>query len=424
MKKTKIMAIISMILSIAMLASLYSCTAARAESVDLMEDITANTVVGKAADEKFTTAHANFSVELFKRSFEGENTLVSPLSVMLGLGMVGGGTVGDSQEQFTALFGGIPSDELNRYLYTYTSELSRGDKYSLDLANSVWLTDELGYDVKESFLQDLADYYGADAFSADFQADETVDNVNRWIEEKTDGMIKEMLGDIDIGATMLLVNTILFEAVWDEMYEKSQVRDGVFTTENGEERKVSMMYSTEGKYLEGENATGVIKPYKGGKYAFAALLPKEGVSLGELVDSLSGEKVTELLSSASNSTVYTSIPEFECDFAILLNSALEDMGLTAPFDMSHSADFVGIYADAADHQFHISRVLHKTKIKLTPMGTKAGAATVVELEDKAGIEVFDEEPKEVYLDRPFVYMIVDTETNLPVFVGAVTDIGE
>jgi len=84
---------------------------------------------------------------------------------------------------------------------------------------------------------------------------------------------------------------------------------------------------------------------------------------------------------------------------------------------------VGIYADAAEHQFHISRVLHKTHIELTPVGTKAGAATAVELNDCCAPVIIGD-VKEVYLDRPFVYMIVDTETNLPIFIGAVTDIGE
>jgi len=100
---------------------------------------------------------------------------------------------------------------------------------------------------------------------------------------------------------------------------------------------------------------------------------------------------------------------------------LRDMGLCDAFD-AIEADFTGICDDAKERQLHISRVIHKTKIELTPVGTKAGAATAVVMNE--GCAAPGEPPKQVYLDRPFVYMIVDTETNLPIFIGAATDIGE
>jgi len=423
MKKRNILALISLILASVMIFSLTACTAANAETVDLMEGITANDVNGKGIDDSFKNALASFSAEIFKQSFEGENTLVSPLSVMLALGMLGQGLEGESAEQLKDLFGGIESEELSKYLYTYVNSLPNGKEYSLDFANSVWMTDEECYDVKESFLQALCNYYNAEAFKVDFDDKDAVEAVNNWIEEKTDGAIKKMLDDVDGEAAMLLINTILFEADWAETYEESQVKDGVFTTENGEEKKVSMMYSDENTYLEGDNVTGFMKPYAHGKYSFAALLPNDSVSLSELVDSLDGESISALFESSSKKYVSTAIPEFEYDFDILLNSALQELGLVDPFDEKNSADFAKIYADAAEHQFYISRVLQKTHIELSPAGTKAGAATAVELEDKAGIFIEDE-VKKVYLDRPFVYMIVDTETNLPIFIGAVTDIGE
>lgn len=423
MKKRNILALISLILVSVMLFSLTACTAAKAETVDLMDGITAKTVNGKDIDDTFKNAHISFSAELFKQSFDGENTLISPLSVMIALGMLGNGLEGESAEQLEDLFGGIESDELSKYLYTYVNRLPNGEKYSLDFANSVWMTDAEVYEVKESFLQALCDYYNAEAFKGDLQSEDVLDDINGWIEEKTDGTIEKILDEVDGTAVMLLINTLLFEADWAETYEEYQINDGVFTTENGEENKVSMMYSDESVYLEGDNVTGFMKPYANRKYSFAALLPNEGVTLAELVQSLDGEALASLISSRFDKVVHAAIPEFEYDFDIGMNDALKEMGLIAPFDTENSEDFVGIYADAAKHQFHISRVLHKTHIELTPVGTKAGAATVVEIADKAE-DIMISDVKEVYLDRPFVYMIVDTDTNLPVFIGAVTDIGE
>ena len=72
---------------------------------------------------------------------------------------------------------------------------------------------------------------------------------------------------------------------------------------------------------------------------------------------------------------------------------------------------------------YISRVVHKTFIAIDTKGTRAGAATVVEMED-GGVAIEPEEPKIVYLNRPFVYMLIDCETKLPVFLGTVVDVRE
>ncbi len=413
MKNKITLSIVSLILASVMLFSLYSCTAAKAETVDLMDGITAGTVDGKATDDTFKKAHADFSAELFKRSFDGENTLISPLSVMLALGMTATGAEGNTAAQFAELFGGIEADELNKYLKTYVKSLSSP---KINIANSVWLKELDSFPVKESFLQGVADYYAADVFKGI-----SVDAVNKWIEEKTDGMIEKMLETLDPATVMLLVNTVLFEAEWEEQYTEHQVRDGEFTTIDGTKKKVDMMSSSEHDYLENELATGVMKPYEGARYAFAALLPKEGTTIDELIQSLDGEMLTETLANVSNEKVITKIPQFEYDFGIEMGGILQKMGLRDAFTPV-TADFTGISDNARELLLYIGRVLHKTRIEVTPNGTKAAAATVVEMNCGSALPI--EPPKEVILDRPFVYMIVDTETNLPVFIGAVTDIGE
>lgn len=60
-------------------------------------------------------------------------------------------------------------------------------------------------------------------------------------------------------------------------------------------------------------------------------------------------------------------------------------------------------------------MLSKTFIDLDENGTKAAAATLVAMQDNAAF--FPEDKKEVILNRPFVYCIVDTETSIPVFIG-------
>ena len=179
-----------------------------------------------------------------------------------------------------------------------------------------------------------------------------------------------------------------------------------------------MMYSSEYAYLQEEQAQGFIKYYSDRKYAFAALLPEEGVSLRDYVASLTGERLYELLSDPVEIDVETAIPKFEAEYDILLNPVLEGMGMQSAFDPG-AADFSGI-GTSLNGNLYISRVLHKTYIAVDEKGTKAGAATAVEIQDECCIE--PAEKRIVYLDRPFVYMIIDCQENLPVFIGTVTEL--
>jgi serine protease inhibitor len=245
----------------------------------------------------------------------------------------------------------------------------------------------------------------------------TLNDINNWVEENTDGMIKDILDRIPKAAVMYLVNALAFDAEWNNIYYDYQVREGVFTKEDGVQQQAELMYSMEHQYLADTNAVGFIKYYADKKYAFAALLPDENISVIDYVDSLTGEKLASMLANPAGIQVNTAIPKFESENSIEMNDILKAMGMTDAFDYTVS-DFSGI-GSSIDGNLYISRVLHKTFIAVDEKGTKAGAATVEEMKDMSA------EPKEiktVYLDRPFVYMLIDCEANLPVFIGTLMDI--
>ena len=417
MKKTRIsLVIISLLLVCAMAVNLTGCTM-KVQAKDLMEGITPNTV---NALEDLTSQNANvtdFAIRLFKASNErGENTLISPLSVLCALAMTANGAEEETLTQMEEVLG-MTTEDLNLYLYSYMKNLPQGDKYKLSLANSIWFTDDERFTVNQDFLQTNADYYGADIYEAPFDK-QTLKDINNWVNEKTDEMIPEVLDKIPSDAIMYLINALAFEAEWSAIYEKHQVKDGEFTKEDGTKQDAEFMYSTEGTYLADENATGFMKYYKGGKYAFVAMLPNEGVSVSDYIASLDGESLNALLANPQYETVYTSLPKFETEYAVEMAEILKGMGMTEAFDM-YDADFDGI-GTSTDGNIHISRVLHKTFISVGEKGTKAGAATVVEAADGAAME--PQEPKEVYLDRPFVYMLIDCENNIPFFIGTMMNV--
>lgn len=417
MKKTRIsLVIISLLLVCAMAVNLTGCTM-KVQAKDLMEGITPNNVDALDDLSSQNADVTDFAIRLFKASNEnGKNTLISPLSVLCALAMTANGAEEETLAQMEEVLG-MTTDELNLYLYSYMKNLPQGDKYKLSLANSIWFTEDERFTVNQDFLQTNADYYGADIYKAPFDK-QTLKDINNWVKQNTDGMIPEILDQIPPEAIMYLVNALAFEAEWSEIYEKHQVKDGEFTKEDGTKQDVKFMYGSEGTYFEDEKATGFMKRYKGGKYAFVAMLPNEGVSVSEYIASLDGESLNALLANPQYATVRTSIPKFETEYKVEMSDILQSMGMTEAFDM-YNADFEGL-GTSTDGNIYISRVLHKTFISVGEKGTKAGAATIVEINDCAAAE--PTEPKEVYLDRPFVYMLVDCENNIPFFIGTMMDV--
>ena len=307
-------------------------------------------------------------------------------------------------------------ENLNGFMLAYLNSLSDQE---LRLANSIWFLDDPSFHVQESFLQTNADYYGADAYKAAFD-EATRHDINQWVKEHTDGMIHEIIDEIPQDAVMYLVNAMAFDAKWEQVYQEYQVGEGFFTTEDGNRRMVDLMHGEEHVYLVDDLATGFLKYYQGRRYAFVALLPKEGVSVSAYVDSLTGEHLLELLSNPMRVTVLTAMPKFETEYEIEMGEALQKLGMTDAFSGS-VADFsrMGSYDGG---NIRISRVLHKTSLSLGEQGTKAGAATAVEMNAEGAMMM--DKFQEVILDRPFVYMLIDCETNLPFFMGTAMDLGE
>ncbi len=370
---------------------------------------------GETPAPEAAAAATDFSLRLFRAGNEtGKNTLLSPLSVFSALAMTANGAKGDTLKQMETVLG-LSQAELNEFFRSYRSALS-GDEV-LKQANSVWFTTHERFTVNEGFLQTNAEYFDADVYQAPFD-ESTLADINNWVKEKTDGMIPEILDKIPPEAVMYLVNALAFDAKWASPYESCSVSSGDFFTGKGEKRPVDFMYSEEHEYLENDLAVGFVKPYEGGKYAFAALLPKEGVSLEALLDGLDGAALQELLRTRSDETVFASLPKFETGSDLELSGVLEGMGMELAFD-GDRADFSGLGISAAGN-ISISRVLHKTFLSVAEEGTRAGAATVVEMNEGAA---FIEDPKQVYLDHPFVYLLIDTETCLPLFIGTMADPG-
>lgn len=379
---------------------------------DLTEGISKNESASKAPDDEFKAAASSFAAELFKDNYsKGKTTLVSPLSVLTALALVQNGAQGNTLAQLEQALGGLDRDTLNAYMRAYCDFLTESDE--LKIANSVW-TDSSA-EAKRAFLQKAVDSYSAQLFSAPLSDPKTVESINSWVKKNTDGMIPKIIENADRDAVMMLVNAVAFEAKWETPYTNDDIEKLEFNSYSGKSKKTEFMCSTESVYLSDSDAVGFMKPYKNGRFAFAALLPNEDVNIDDYIASLSGEKLMKIFSSAKkNEEVDVKMPKFKAEYSTQLIDTLKKMGIEDAFDRK-SADFSSLI-DKKDGAY-IGTVMHKTFIEVDQEGTRAAAATLVGI-SKMSMPAINP----VCLNRPFVYMIVDTETNLPLFIGVQTEI--
>lgn len=157
-----------------------------------------------------------------------------------------------------------------------------------------------------------------------------------------------------------------------------------------------------------------------GKYRFVALLPDEGRTTAELAAALDGETWLALLAGATEEKVLTKTPAVELDRRIDLVEVLRKMGVTLVFDRT-CADLSPMGHWGEDGLF-CSAMRQDVRIRLDSEGTKAAAATVAVIDKCMSAAPDETPPREVYLTRPFLFAIVDSETNLPLFLGTVDNL--
>ncbi len=252
---------------------------------------------------------SDFGLRLLSASRkEGENTLLSPLSIISAMGMVSNGASGETLEEMEDCFD-LNTSALNTYLYHYKSSGHEG----LHIANAMWLKDEKEIKMKDVFLKKVKTYFNAALYQAPFDSS-TKDDINAWVNDNTKGMVPKIINEIPRDAIVYLVNAIAFDKEWEDQYEDSDIHSDYFTTELGERKKVDFMYSTENHYIQNGSSKGVIKYYKGGRYAFVGILPNEGMTLRQYIERLNGESLHKMIDEADGVEVYTTIPVFEIDY--------------------------------------------------------------------------------------------------------------
>lgn len=328
--------------------------------------------------------------------------------------MTANGANGETLNAFINGLGkyGLTLDELNKAYKAYSDNLTkkRGSTV-LNIANSIWFRDD--FTPKAEFLQNNADYFGAGARKLDFNDKESANVINNWVKDNTNGKIDKIIEEIDPADVMHLVNTLYFNAKWEKPFDIGhKASTGNFYLSNGNTQTATFMHLTDQmEYISSQKAAAVLLPYDDGRFAFLCILPDDDIKLNEYIKTLDERTIPELLSRKRHTEIAVTLPKFKTSGDFELKDALKNMGLGIAFDGSR-ADFSKM--GNASENLLISSVKHKTFLQVDELGTEASAATDVAVMKAS---VVNEPTQTIVFNHPFIYAIVDAQTNLPLFLG-------
>lgn len=346
---------------------------------------------------------------------EAENPVLSPLSAYLCLAMLMPGANENTKAEFEKILG-ADWDYVSALAADIAAQLEKtGGSTKLDLANSIWTDDDKAV-IEEEWLKTVKAYFGPDIYSADLPSDGALKAINKWVNDKTNGMIPKLHDEnYDKDTIMALLNALYMKADWAHKFDAESTYDREFTKADGSAVTVPFMnmYEAYESYIKTEDAEGIMLPYDDGRLAFIALKPGSGDARG-YASSLTGAKLKELIAAAKADTFVTvNMPKFSTGYSVYLTDALKAMGMTDAFD-PFLADLSGA-GRGVDGPLYISYVFQRVKVDVDEEGTEAAAVT--EIATAEGCALPADEPIVLTFDKPFVYAIVDTETGVPLFAG-------
>lgn len=377
-------------------------------------DLNCKKVYDLKNEENSNLNYLDFSLKLFQNCYKNknanENVLISPLSVMVALLMASTGASGETKTQILNLLNIQFEIQAKKELKNIFSS----NEENLKSANSLWITDDENFSLNKNFENNLKQNFDARTEKVDFLSEKTIQKINDWCSEKTNGLIKHLVeeGDFSKDTLLSLINAIYFDALWAEKYEAYDLSDRNFYGKD-ENKIAQFMNSTENVFIQGERESGFEKMYAGEKFSFVALLPNENIDIDEYVGGLSTDYLANLLKNKRTEKVECYLPKFSSEFSSSLQSILNNMGMVNAFS-PNLADFSNLGKIKTGENIYIDKIIHKSNIEVTPLGTKASAITAIMI-SKCAMRDFSQNV--VMLNRPFVYMINDTKTNLPVFIG-------
>jgi serpin B len=364
-----------------------------------------------------------FAFDLYDRlrSADG-NLFFSPASISVALAMTYAGAAGSTEtEMAKTLHFEMPKSQLNEQMRALLESLNAKEKrqgYRLEVANRLWGQD--GSKFLDDFLKVTRDDYGAELARLDFHQPEAArDTINKWVEDKTQDKIKDLIASPSSisGARLVLTNAVYFKGEWHDPFKSNLTKPETFHVSRSRSHKTPLMHQKHHfRYAAGEGLQLLDLPYGDDSLSMIVLLPNKVEGLAHLESSLSTANLQRWLDAARSEEVIVYLPKFKTSAEFQLAGTLKAMGMPSAFDPT-SADFSGM---SGQKDLFISAVMHKAFVDVNEEGTEAAAATGVVMRPMA-MRGGTQEPPVFRADHPFVFLIRDNRSGAILFLGRVVD---
>ena len=352
-------------------------------------------------------ASLEFAMEFFKKTNStveyDENLVVSPYSAGVALSMLAEGAEGETREEF--------DDMLNNHLFG-AEDLGSNNDIIVKSANSLWISDN--FSIRNRYVGLLEKDYDAFVTTQNFADPATVKAINNWCGEHTAGKINHIIDELTPNDVMVLINALYFNAPWQKEFDPEGTAPATFKGVS-EDKEVQMMYSRDMyEYAEYQGCQLIRLPYEGGRYAMTVVLPPSGWGIDSILPYVTGTTYKGAMQMLSRQEVVFKMPKFKLETSLVLDKALKKMGIYTAY--TPAADFNGI---SAMGPLQLGTVKQKCYVDVTEKGTEAAAVTSVQ------VRLTSASPKPVArmtVDRPFLFIISDTQTDNILFVGKVVNL--
>ena len=352
---------------------------------------------------------SRFLQQLLRRS--EENVFVSPASLGLALGMAAAGASGETLAAIEHTLGVDATVAAKRAKRLFASFDTLPPGVAIEIANSLWAAS--GLPSSPPYAAAMRESYRAEVRNVDFGRPETITLINDWVARITHGQIRSAIDQIDPSSILALVNATYFHGLWEDPFDADDTVDHDFTTGSGGVTRVRLMAkSASFEYAEDSDLQAIRLPYKQDRFSLLVLLPRKPLSPSGFHDIASPYSLERIMAVLGHRRGHLRMPKFGLDYAADLTAELQEMGMGRAF--AADADFSALF-DRNIPAF-LSKVTHKTRLEIDEQGTTAAASTVFAV--AAGLEEAST-PFTMTVDRPFLLLLSDSETDLILFLGVI-----
>ncbi len=350
----------------------------------------------------------NLSQEVCKENKNG-NVLISPLSATYVLAMLENGSNGETCRQILRALHYEKEADMNAVCGKLIAGASKVDATTeVDVANGLFLDKECP--VKDDYRKAMTTAYGAEVKNVDFSNTQAaLKEINSWVNGKTKGRIPTIVNNLSDETRMAALNAIYFKGKWNIEFDGHKTSKETFAHADGTKEKVDMM-KVKDNFLYGSFSKFDMlhMAYGNNGYSMEVLLPKEGVSIDELLNNIESADWQKTMMAMTDYEVDVQLPKFTVDYSVDMQPVLKALGMTDMFDLN-KADFSRL----SDVGTTVGLFRQKCTIDVNEKGTEATTSTISTNGETANVVP----TAEFHANRPFVYLITENTTGAIYFVG-------